>query len=159
MHRSKWIHVRPIGWKRVAKCIMRFGWRLDDATERTETTTTDWYEVQGEWSRYVKSTTSSKRWVELEFYRDSKWFRNLAVLLIPELIFNIAFLVRRIIGFLLPFTVPVCIVLILFGGGQAMAITETPLPQIFLVAFFTWIGLMIVEEILSRIAKRILKVK
>ena len=116
MQRSKWVRVRPIGRKRVAQCIMRFGWNLDDATKRTQTTITDWYE-EGT-NNYVKTTSSTKRWVELSFYRDSRWFSNLAVLLIPELLFNIAFLLRRIIGFLLPLVIPAAILIILLGGGQ-----------------------------------------
>ena len=172
-----------LGWRRIAKNVMRFGWKLESAEEHTETTVTDHYEVyetpvRKKWNggynsgyetdiygnivtkeekRYLKTTKETKSRVYMDFCRNAVWYTNLSSIFLLEFLFNILLLVRRLLGFLLPLFIPACILVVLFGGGQAFAIYETPLPQLFTACFFGWLGLILAEDIVAFIASKILR--
>ncbi len=161
-HKSKTkyksLSITKFGWKRVCNCVKRFGWVLYDGVEHTTNTTTDYYDRGG---NFVKSETKSKVRMHLYFKRNADWFTNLPAIFLFELIFNIVFMARRIVGFFLPFSGIVMIGTVLLGGGQAAALTEGEVPVMMIIVgvFLAWLGLILLEEIISFIAGKILQIK
>ena len=102
---TKVLCVKKLGWKRIAHNVERFGWTLGEAEEETETTITTSYEgrVSGD-NIYIeeKVSKSTKVRVWLSFHRYKSDFSNYYAVKPLEIIYNIAFLLRRILGFLLP---------------------------------------------------------
>lgn len=157
---SKYLTIKKFGWKRIAKNTQKFGWVLDDAEEHRETTTTTRYEgeiVNDEVRIHEHTSSSTKVRIHLYFTRDPNDFENLKSIALIELLYNIAFLARRIIGFILP----IAAVIIFFPClmGQADMVLESPAYYWWCTGLLTWIGLIILESILASIARRILRWK
>jgi len=161
---TKILCLKKLGWKRVAKNQMRFGWDLDDGEEETTTTTTTTYETTFYQDKaYTKKyeDTHSKIRILLYFVRNRDDYQNLFAILPLELIYNICFYVRRIIGFLLP---PAFIFIMIAstatnGSGTNHTDDFATVFLWFSIAFVAWLILIAAEGILSRIAGRILKYK
>lgn len=164
MAQSKFLRIKRFGWKRIAKNIMKFGWEMYDATEHTTTTETHTLSAYVDYNNNVRvedkvDTKSSVR-MELCFVRYKEKFVNLGAVKPLELLYNLIFLFRRIIGFFLPFGF-----LGLFACG--VICNQTPDFENILgtigiwvsVAFVSWTLFIILEQILSSIACKILKYK
>lgn len=151
--------IKKLGWKRVAKNVMRFGWELDDAVEHHDTTVTTSYEgrVVGD-TVYVDEHKDEKTKVRvhLDFHRDRSKFANLGAIFVFELFYNIFFYLRRLIGFCLP---------ILLLGSLVVAMVDAQselggnLGILLCSLFCAWLGLIALEGIFARIAHAILKLK
>lgn len=153
---TKVLCVRKIGWKRIARNTQRFGWYLDNAEQHTTTTETTTYEgsISGDTITVTPHTTrSSKVRVWLSFYRYSSEIP--ASVKTVELFYNLFFLVRRIIGFLLPIALIPYIILFLLG--QALSDLGSLISMYWMIAFFSWIALMIIEGILARVGHSLLR--
>ncbi len=156
--------VKRFGWKRIARNTERFGWTLDEAEEETTTTHETTYEgeVVGD-KIYVKphTTTSTKVRVWLTFWRNKDDFKNLMAIRLLELVYNILFYIRRIVGFFLPVVGVLSIIVVAFSNSTGGHYDDetTQLSMYLLAAFASWISLIICEGILSRIAGAILKRK
>ncbi|MCM1131561.1 MAG: hypothetical protein NC310_08580 [Roseburia sp.] len=157
---SKYLIIKKFGWKRVAKNTQKFGWILNNAEEERETTTTTTYEgevVNNEIRIHEHTSSSTKVSVHLYFVRDPNDFENLKSIVLIELLYNIAFLVRRIIGFVLPIATAIMILLSFIGFSDM--VLENSATTWWGIGLFSWIGLIILESILPSIAKRILRWK
>ena len=156
--KTKVLGIKRLGWKRVAKNVCRFGWHLSDAEEETITETeTEYVGTITDDKIYIKphTKTNTKTTVWLTFWRDSREFSNLAAIMPLEMIYNIAFLLRRIVGFILPLYFAICVI------GSAIGFSEE-LKQLYAAGGFVlaaWLGLIALENILAIISKLILKRK
>lgn len=156
---TKVVAVRKFGWKRIAKNFCRFGWHLSDAEEERVTTYETTYEASVYDDKvYVKphTTSNTKITMWLSFWRNSNEFTNLGAIWPLELIYNIIFLVRKIVAFFLPF-----VTIIMFLGMMLNFVDpeNSPLVKGWIIGFIGWIVLIILEGILARIAAAILKVR
>ncbi|MBO4666587.1 MAG: hypothetical protein J5666_00465 [Bacilli bacterium] len=147
--------IRRLGWQSVANEFIRLGWHIGSAEEETTTTYTDHYNVYESGRReYTGTTTSSKVRIWLTMSRDRDWYVNGNKIIPIDILFSIVFLLRRIFAWLAPISsIPFIIVLLL---GQAGNDEYKALWVLFLVVFFIWLGLRILESVLSHIGKRIL---
>lgn len=160
---SKVICVRKFGWKRVARNIESFGWKLGDAEEHTEIsekhehtfTLTDTGVTH---EHHVQRETKVRIW--LSFFRHNDQFANLKAIKPLEILFNLVFLIRRIIGFLLSLMAAACFLLVIFenavGGNYEYSY---PVVGVTFSALFVWIVLNFVEVLLAKIAQNKLKYK
>ena len=156
----KRVSISKFGWKRVAKNFMRFGWDLDDATQVTTTTTNTEYEgrVVGDKVHITPHTTSSSKvHMELEFSRDRSEYSNLLAIFPLELVYNIVFLIRRLIGAILAIATPIFFVVMIFGGFMMEGETQETLMLAYMIPIFVWIVGMIIESLLAFIASKILR--
>lgn len=156
----KTLIVKKFGWKRVAKNTMRFGWQMSDAEEHVTTTTETSYdgEIVGDKvyiNEHVKRHTAVT--VHMYFWRRKSDYKNMFAVSILELFYNIIFYIRRILGAILPFALAAIIFIYAFGG-----VSDELAPTIstaYMSALVIWIGAIIMEGVLSRIAGRILGVR
>lgn len=161
-YQTKYVNVRKLGWRTVVRQRKRFGWELYDAEQETTTTTETTYEgtVSGD-TVYIKpkTTTSTKTRVHLTFIRYPKQFKNLAVVRPIEWIYNLVFLLRRILGSLL-YLATAAVFLAFFFLNTYMASKEAePIIIGFMAAWFVWMGLILCEVVFSLIGKAILRRK
>ena len=157
---TKHLVIKKIGWKRICKNTQRFGWVLDDAYQHEETTVTTTYTGEVINDKIVikeDKQKSTKISVHLSFYRNSNWFVNLNKVKFLEFFYNIFFLFRRILAFFLPIISVVVLVIALMGKSDF--ILSSSLGIVWEIGIFVWIFLIIIENILARIAYRILKLK
>ncbi len=155
---TKFLRINKFGWKRVAKNTMRFGWELDDAVQHDETTYNRSYTTTyGTYGAYTKEHVDkrTKTRIHLTFYRYTDAFTNLFSVFFLELLYNLAFLVRRLIGWVLPLGGGILLFFALMGEGEEIA--ESAFGFYVFTAFFLWVGLQVAEVILSLIAKAILR--
>lgn len=160
--KDKYLSVRPWGSDRVVKLIKRFGWKLSDATENTEITETTEYRIETEDGKIkeTKSTSRSKyTTIDLHFERDGDRFSNLNAILLPELLFNVVFFFRRIAGTLAPLAIVGFALMALIYGFDADIVANDPISRACVAEILIWICLRICEQILSAIARMILKRK
>lgn len=161
---TKVLCVKKIGWKRIAKNFMRFGWDLDDAEQETTITKTTEYEITETPKGYhakPHTNTSTKVRIWLTFTRRKSDFENLAAVRPLELFYNLFFYARRIVGFVLPILAIATFVLALLGGASTtndMGGYNTMVGWL-LAVFGIWVGLILLETILARIAGKILRRK
>lgn len=170
----KYLKVGTIAWERICKNTERFGWQLSSAKEHEEITTREYVEGKEEDGKFIieaekrngevyiptRTEKHSKRWVELWFYRDSSWFKNLYAISLLEIIYNIIFTIRKILGKLLPIaTLLVIAGVVLFNQGEMFDELVMPFGVGVMFALQIWLIAIVFEEILARIAKAILKYK
>lgn len=162
--KTKVLCVKKLGWKRIARNTERFGWTLDEAEQETTTTHETTYEGKIIDNKvYVKSHTNTSTTIRiwLSFWRNKDDFKNLTIIRPLELIYNIIFTIRRIIGFFMPIATILLIIGTLFlnatGSGYHDEMNRFFI--ILIVVFLIWLLLMICEGIFSRIAGAILKRK
>lgn len=157
-YKTKVLCVKRFGWKRIAKNTQRFGWILDSAEQETTVTEETTYEgsVVGD-TVYINPRThrTSKVRVWLSFYRYSSDYKNLSSIFFLEALYNLFFFIRRILAFFLPIVSVVALVVAFSGGSDIVLKYGGWLAA----AFFVWLGMIIFEGILSRIARKILKNK
>ena len=150
---TKVLCVKRFGWKRIAKNTQRFGWILSDAEEETTVTETTTYEgnVVGD-TLYINPRTnrSSKVRVWLTFYRNIYVPAGVRVL---EFFYSLIFLLRRILAFFLPI-IGVCALIVFLMGHGDILLTY---PTIFILPLLLWLSFIILEGILARIARAILR--
>ena len=147
--------IKKLGWQSVANEFIRLGWHLDSAEQETTTTNTDHYDVYESGRReYTGTSTSTKVRVWLSMSRDRDWYVNGSKIVIIDILFSIVFLLRRIFAWLAPISsIPFIIIFLLGKAGDE---EYNAFLVIFLVMIFSWLGLRILENVLSRIGKRIL---
>lgn len=157
-YQTKYVSVKRLGWRTVVRQRKRFGWELYDAEQETTTTTTYEGRISGD-TVYIEPKKSTKVRVNLTFIRYPKDFKNLGVVKPIEWIYNLVFLLRRILGALLYVATLLMLGMMffmnkyLFGGSP-----EADMIIIgFMSAWCVWIGGVILESVLSLIAKAILK--
>ena len=155
---TKYLTIKKFGWKRVAKNHERFGWYLDEAIKHTITTEETEYEGRVYDDRITitpHTKITKKTRMELSFHRDTNDIANMGQIFFIELLFNIVFLLRRIIGFILPWMlVPFALVFLMGESGSELGTTMT---SILGVAFLAWLGGIILEVIISKIGEKVLK--
>lgn len=159
-YETKNLILKKFGWKRICKNTQMFGWILDDAYQHEETTVTTTYtgEIIDDKIEIKENTSSStKITVHLSFYRDSSYYLNLNKIKILEFFYNLIFFFRRILAFFLPLMTAVAVIAFLLG--QADFLLYSSFGEIWMLAIFTWIGLIITENVLARIAYSKLKLK
>ena len=158
----KSLSIPKFGWKRVAKNFMKFGWELNDATQVTTTTRTTEYsgEVRGD-NIYITphTTSSSKIHMELKLVRQRDRFSNLLAIAPLETIYNIIFLIRRLLGFLLKVAGPVWLVGLLFGSSFMTDDFRQTVMLAYMIPAFVWLFSMLIENILAFISSKILSLK
>lgn len=159
---TKYLVLKKFGWKRIAKNTQRFGWTVGEATEVEDVTETHTFE--GEYnpsnnkvtvSEHVSRTSSIS--IHLTFHRYPAAFSNLGAIVPLEILYTLFFWIRRILGAALP---PVSIIFFIFaaiGGGSDLA--ASIYGTLYFSAIGIWVGLILLEGILARIAGKILKRK
>ena len=156
----KTVTCKPYEYKRVIKNFGRFGWECTKAYDYTETETKTTYEgkiindtLHVDKKEEKRSTTTT--YIEL---KREKGYTPFSVGLI-ELFFSLIFFIRKVIGFFLPVGAFACGFSIMFLRGLEL-IEEDPLMQkifaITVIAFGVWLILRILEDILSKIAEKML---
>lgn len=155
------VSIKKIGWRRVAKNFMRFGWDLTSAEQETTTTYDVKYEgkiINDKIEIQDKTEEHTKVRVNLSFYRRKTDYKNLAAVMPIELVYNICFYARRLIGFVLPFYGLILFIMMMAGmSGDAELLNTVGMPCLALL--FVWAGLIILEGVFSRIAGKILGIK
>lgn len=102
MDRKKLV-LRKLGWKRIARQVMRFGWILENAYEHTDRIVNEeYYLVFNENKFRVDKDTTVKDIVRmhLTFYRESgftSYYKGVAIL---EFLYNITYFFKKIASFL-----------------------------------------------------------
>lgn len=156
--RTKNLVIKRFGWKRICKNTQRFGWVLDDAVQHEETTVTTSYEGRIVDDKvyideHKKSSTIVS--IHLSFYRNSDDYANLPAIFLFELIYNIVFFIRRIMGTLvLPLLTVVFAIVAALGKGM-----DSPLGSYWGISIAIWLGLIILENIFALISSKILRLK
>lgn len=165
--------VGRVGWGRIVRNTERFGWELVTAEEVTTVETETYYEGYQDGNRFIieaemdgnniKLPTKTREHKSvrehLTFRRDSNWFKNLFAIFPLELIYNILFIVRRIIGILLPIAAGLLFAVAIIFNNIELRDDIIHISMYVEIAFVVWLALIIIEGILARIAKRILKRK
>ena len=152
----KTVAVRTFGWQRVARNFCRFGWELGDANTITEVRERTRYEgrTYGDTFTVTPHTTRrTKTRVHLSFARDTSAFPDYPRIIALELLFNILFLLRRIIGALLPWGLGITFLCLILNVTET---NDPTLPLLVFAAFLVWVLLQFFEYFLSRVAQRIL---
>ena len=144
---------------RNTKC---FGWHLYDKTDVEETTTlvdsVDAEHMYGDkWKFTPHYNSETKYFLDVSFYRKSEWFKNLGGVKILEFFYNLIFLIRRIIGALLPAVFVIAMIFVITGTSGNDDTTSNLVGAIFGGTFMTWVLLMLLEDIFAMIARGILK--
>ncbi len=162
---TKSLWVRQMGWQRIARNMGRFGWQLDDAVQQTETRTRTTYNgyvsENGNVNINPHTTKSKKIRIHLSFVRYDEDFENIGSMGLLEFFYNLFFFIRSLVGFVLPFTFLVLIPPIgpLVGGMLFGDEKWANIVGVVLGILGAWLVLIILENILSRIAGKILKLK
>ena len=162
---QKSLVVRKIGWQRVVRNLSRFGWELSDAVQHTQTQTKTKYSgTVDSWGtvNITPSTTKKKKVrIHLNFVRYDEDFENLSSVSLLEFFYNLFFIIRSIAGTLLPFTFIMLIPPIgpLIGGLLFGEENWSLFIAVVLGCLLGWAVLMILENVFSRIAGKILKLK
>lgn len=157
---TKCLSIRKFGWKRVCSCHARFGWELDEAIERTKTKTTTEYEGRIEGDRVTlkpNTTTTTDTRILLTFTRDRSRISNYLIVWMIELLYNVAFLFRRLIGFFMPFTVLAFSVVFLMGDSGSEI--GQMLTGVLGVHFLVWLTGVVLEVIISAIGGAVIRYK
>lgn len=159
-YETKNLVLKKFGWKRICKNIQMFGWILDDAYQHEETTVTTTYTGEVVNNRIeIKEDVnkSTKVRVHLSFYRDSSRYLNLNKIKLLEIFYNIVFLFRRVLAFILPIMSIVAFIIFLLGHSDFLLTSS--FGGILVTGIFIWICLIITENILARIAYSKLELK
>ena len=139
---TKDIKTGRIGWKRIVKNTIRFGWEYVDDN--------------GGSNINLPPTKVGKRKVELSFIRlNSEKDAQPAAVRALEFFYNLVFLIRRIAVFLLPVLAVAGIVVSIIKKLEGFKTAAV----FILVDFAIWIACIIAEGILSRCAAANLKAK
>lgn len=147
---------------RVIRNTKCFGWHLYDKTNVEETTTwvdsVDAEHMYGDkWKFTPHYNSETKYFLDVSFYRKSEWFKNLGGVKILEFFYNLIFLIRRIIGALLPAVFVIAMIFVITGTSSNDDTTSNLVGAIFGGTFMTWVLLMLLEDIFAMIARGILK--
>ncbi len=147
---------------RVIRNTKCFGWHLYDKTDVEETTTwvdsVDAEHMYGDkWKFTPHYNSETKYFLDVSFYRKSEWFKNLGGVKILEFFYNLIFLIRRIIGALLPAVFVIAMIFVITGTSGNDYTTSNLVGAIFGGTFMTWVLLMLLEDIFAMIARGILK--
>ena len=147
---------------RVIRNTKCFGWHLYDKTDVEETTTwvdsVDAEHMYGDkWKFTPHYNSETKYFLDVSFYRKSEWFTNLGGVKILEFFYNLIFLIRRIIGALLPAAFVIAMIFVIIGSSSNDDPTGNLVGAIFGGAFMTWVLLIVLEDIFAMIARGILK--
>lgn len=147
---------------RVIRNTKCFGWHLYDRTDVEETTTwvdsVDAEHMYGDkWKFTPHYNSETKYFIELSFYRKSEWFRNLGGVKILEFFYNLIFLIRRIIGALLPAAFVIAMILAITSSSSNNDATGNLVGAIFGGTFMSWLLLIVLEDIFAVTARGILK--
>ena len=146
------------GWKRVCKNTMRFGWESLENVEHTETTYTTNYEgevVNDKVYIHENTSSSTKTRIHMSFIRDISQIANYHTIFILELIYNIFFLIHKIVAFLLPLWTAAFFILMLVPDKDFMFTNE--FMTVFFGFYFFWIFLIIIENVIARIASNVIR--
>lgn len=159
---TKSLRLKKLLSGRVIRNTRGFGWHLYDASDVTETTT--WLDsvdaenvYDNKWKLTPHYNSETKYFIDLTFYRKNEWFKNLGSIKILEFFYNFVFILRRIIGAILPpaFVIFMIMSMVTFSKNNSEA--GSVVGAIFGGIFMSWILLMILEDIFSGIARGILK--
>ena len=148
---------------RVIRNTKGFGWLVESKQTTAETTTwvddVDAEHIYGKkWKFTPHYKSDTKYFLDVDFSRDDVWYKNLGSIKVLEFFYNVFFLLRRIIGSLVPIAFAIFLV---YGfalgfnsnGDTTLMIVGMP----FMIGFIAWIFLMILETTFSAIARSILK--
>ena len=166
----KTVKCRKIGWKNVSKNVQCFGWTPASAEEITTIKEKlDYYEVSGSFDENMHFsgtatphiTTSTKTRVWLSFYRIPADFSNLPAIAPLELLYNIFFLIRKILGTILPWLLfaTFAVAIILSGSPFDAQDYYLLLGYAWMICFGGWLVCIFLDFLFARIAKAILRQK
>ena len=159
---TKTMRLKKLLSGRVIRNTKGFGWHLYDATDVAETTT--WVDsvdaenvYDNKWKLTPHYNSETKYFIDLTFYRKNEWFKNLGSIKILEFFYNFFFILRRIIGAVLPpaFVILMIMSIVTFSKNNSEA--GSVVGAIFGGLFMSWILLILIEDILSGIARGMLK--
>lgn len=163
-YQTKYISVKKMGWKRIARNVQRFGWVLDDAEEEVIINRSRSYEGNVYDDKvYIKENVKEKRKVliHLSFHRDGNDFENLNSISIIEIFYNIIYFIRKILAWILPiFSIVVFVIMLLgqsdelFGNGYL-----APMGTYYVLCLIFWGVGILTENILANVASSILRYK
>lgn len=147
---------------RVIRNTKCFGWHLYDKTDVEETTTwvdsVDAEHMYGDkWKFTPHYNSETKCFLDVSFYRKSEWFKNLGGVKILEFFYNLVFLIRRIIGALLPPAFVIAMIFTFMSTSAKDDPTVNLVAAVFGGSFMAWVLLMLLEDIFAMIARGILK--
>lgn len=159
-YQTKFLSIRPMGWKRICKNTMRFGWELTDAKEHTTTETKTTYKETHYYDRVEvtpETTTKTTRRIHLSFVRYPEKFENLGEIKLWETLYGIAYLFRTIALF---FTKLIWVLTLLVALiGEIAGEVGTPLSSGAVVITLIWLGLRLTENIFAHIAAKRLELR
>ena len=153
MIESKFLTLRPFGWKRICKNTQRFGWELTDAKAHTTTETKTTYKETTYYDHVEitpETTTKTTKRIHLSFVRDTDRFENFASVRALEALYGIVYLFRTIANFATKVLWAIALVVAFMGeiGGEF----GIGLSQYAFAVLLIWLGLRLVENIIARIA-------
>jgi hypothetical protein len=153
MIQSKFLSLRPLGWKRICKNTQRFGWELTDAKEHVTTETKTTYKETHYYDRVEvtpETKTTTTRRIHLSFIRDTERFEGLASVRALETLYGIVYLFRSIANFATKVLWVVALIIAFMGeiGSEFGA----PIGEYAFIVLFVWLGLRLVENIIASIA-------
>lgn len=152
--KQKRLVLKPRGWRRVVRNIQRFGWEVDSARDLTSVSTTTNYSA-----KYVSDDT-----IEVSSHDSNSYHRRIIVdlhrneLEIPgiekikqlELLYNVFYIIRKILGPLFPFNLFFFIYALIDSSLLSMTLT-------FFFLSVMWVISRILEDVISSKAKIILE--
>lgn len=162
MVETKEVYVKKFGYERIVKNFQKFGWTVNDIIEEITTTTERSYEGEIKDNKvYLKENvkTSSKVLINISMYRDTEDFVNLKSIKLLELVFNIFYLIRKLIAWILPLFSGVMLLVALTGNSDLLfeaAEDELSIGGIWSLVLFSWLGLILIENLLASIAGKCL---
>lgn len=156
--KHKVLRLKKLGWRRVADEFMRLGWVIDDAYEETKTKTTSYYDVYEDGTKeYTGSTTTTKITISLHMHRDLDSYTYGSKMRRIDILFSIAFWIRRILGTLMPFNI-IAFIIMAAADGNDNNLFKVYMP-IFISVIITYFLSLILEGVFSRVGFSILQGK
>ena len=161
---KKELTVKNFGYMRIVKNFQKFGWNVYSVVRETTIESSTEYKgkVYEDGTIHIKPETTEKRTIliRIKMNRDENNFINLSKIYFLELLYNLIFLLRRLISIYLPVFSGICLIFVLIGSGDDFFLPEGEfygIGKAWMLSFFFWIGFIILENILANIAYKILK--
>lgn len=161
---EKELIVKNFGYMRIVKNFQKFGWNVYSVVRETTIKKTTEYEAKVDYNGNPYIDTNEKEeksvLIRIKMNRDENHFINLSKIYFLELLYNLIFLLRRLISIYLPVFSGICLVFVLIGSGDDFFLPEGEfygIGKAWMLSFFFWIGFIILENILANIAYKILK--
>lgn len=162
MIETKEAYVKKFGYQRILKNFQKFGWTINEVIKETTTTYETSYEGEIIDNKVILKenvTSNSKVLIHISMYRDTEEYINLNSIKLLELVFNIFYLIRKLIAWILPLFSGLVLLVALTGNSDALFQStdgEWTVGGVWTLTIFVWLMLILIENILASIADKCL---